>query len=130
MYFFHLQSAVQSACCSAYSDQICTFQCIIPTGDANKKYDRHGRESPSGYGALEAVSLPLTRSSFRLPTIGVRVLDGQFFSVPGPSPGVTPHALSVPLSLSFRDVVCLDLYLFKANICRLSRPSLCNACSM
>ena len=32
--------------------QTCTFQCSIPTGDLSK-YDRHGCESPSGYGALE-----------------------------------------------------------------------------
>ena len=30
-------------------DQTCTFKCIIPTGDLSK-YDRRGRESPSGYG--------------------------------------------------------------------------------
>ena len=32
-------------------DQTCTFQCIIPTGDL-LKYDRRGRESPSGYTPL------------------------------------------------------------------------------
>ena len=44
-----LQSAVQSADSSADSDQTCTFQYTIPAGD-HKKYGRHGRELPSGYG--------------------------------------------------------------------------------
>ena len=48
---FDLQSAVQSACCSVDSDRTCTFQCIVPRGD-KKQNGQHGREWPSGYGAL------------------------------------------------------------------------------
>ena len=41
IYMFDLQSAVklavQSADCSADSDQTCTFQCIIPMGNPQNK---------------------------------------------------------------------------------------------
>ena len=55
MYIFDLQSAeqseLQSANCTADSYETCTFQYVIPMDDLSK-YDRHGCESPFGYGAL------------------------------------------------------------------------------